>query len=53
MATFILDEVLYNAKRITSSDKSHEIQFKITYKYVTEICGKYDDSCSAVCRKCQ
>ncbi len=48
-------KVVYNAKRITRSDKSHETQFKIINKlHVTpEIRSKYDNSCSATCRKCQ
>lgn len=47
-------KVLYNAKKITRSDKSHETQYKIINKlHVTpEICSKYDNSCSA-CRKCE
>ena len=45
-------KIAYNAKRITRSDKSHETQFKIINKHVTpEIRGKYDNSCSAACRK--
>ena len=48
-------KVFYNAKKITRSDKSHETQYKIINKlHIThEICSKYDDSCSAACKKCQ
>ena len=41
-------DVVYNANRITRSDKSHERQFKIITKLhlTPEIHSKYDNSCS-------
>ena len=48
-------QIFLNAKKITSSNKTHETQYKIIHRlHVTPaIRSKYDPTCSAQCLKCK